>query len=62
MFTHIAMHYHKHVIRGGGWGATKCHIVQKFDGGNIDELDEFPAICQYFPYQKFSFSYLRAYC
>ena len=28
----------------------------KFDGENIDEFDEFPAICQYFPYQNFPFS------
>ena len=25
-------------------------------GENIDEFDEFPAICQYFSYQKFPFS------
>ena len=25
-------------------------------GENIDEFDEFPAICQYFPYQNFLFS------
>ena len=30
----------------------------KFDGGNIDEFDEFPTICQYFPYQNFTFSHL----
>ena len=29
---------------------------QNFDGGNIDEFDEFPAIGQYFPYQNFPFS------
>ena len=29
-----------------------------FDGGNIDEMDEFPTICQYFPYQNFTFSHL----
>ena len=27
--------------------------AQNFDGGNIDEFDKFPAICQYFPYQNF---------
>ena len=27
--------------------------VQNFDGGNIDEFDEFSAIRQYFPYQNF---------
>ena len=32
--------------------------AQNFDGGNIDEFDEFPAICQYFHYQNFPFSYL----
>ena len=25
--------------------------AQNFDGGNIDEFDEFPAIHQHFPYQ-----------
>ena len=30
--------------------------VQNFDGENIDEFDEFPAIRQYFPYQNFLFS------
>ena len=25
---------------------------------NIDEFDEFPTICQYFPYQNFTFSHL----
>ena len=30
--------------------------AQNFDGENIDEFDEFPAICQYFPYQNFPFS------
>ena len=25
-------------------------------GENIDEFDEFPAICQHFPYQNFLFS------
>ena len=29
--------------------------VQKFDGGNIDEFDEFFAICQKFYHSKFSF-------
>ena len=30
------------------------HTVQNFDGGNIDEFDEFPAICQYiFPIKIF---------
>ena len=30
-----------------------CHTAQNFDGENIDEFDEFPAICQYFPNQNF---------
>ena len=29
------------------------YTVQNFDGENIDEFDEFSAICQYFPYQIF---------
>ena len=33
-------------------------MAQNFDGDNIDKFDEFPAICQYFPYQNFTFSYL----
>ena len=28
-------------------------MAQNFDGENIDEFDEFPAIRQYFPYQIF---------
>ena len=24
-------------------------------GGNIEEFDKFPTICQYFPYQNFTF-------
>ena len=28
-------------------------LAQIFDGKNIDEFDEFPAIRQYFPYQNF---------
>ena len=32
-------------------------VWRKFlTGENIDEFDEFPAICQYFPYQIFPFS------
>ena len=31
-------------------------MAQNFDGENIDEFDEFPAIRQYFPYQNFPFS------
>ena len=31
-------------------------MAQNFDGGNIDEFDEFLAIRQYFPYQNFLFS------
>ena len=27
-------------------------------GENINEFDEFPTICQYFPYQNFTFSHL----
>ena len=34
-------------------------MVQNFDGGNIDDLDKFPAIRQYFPYQNFTFSYFN---
>ena len=34
----------------------KYHIAQNFNGGNIDEFDEFPTIHQYFPYQNFLFS------
>ena len=34
----------------------KCTVRRKFFGENIDEFDEFPAIRQYFPYQKFPFS------
>ena len=30
--------------------------MQNFDRENIDELDEVPAICQYFPYQNFPFT------
>ena len=30
--------------------------AQNFNGENIDEFDEFPAIRQYFPYQNFPFS------
>ena len=30
--------------------------AQNFDGENIDEFDEFPAVRQYFPYQNFSLS------
>ena len=33
-----------------------CLTVQNFYGENIDEFDEFLAICQYFPYQNFLFS------
>ena len=29
------------------------HMAQNFDGGNIDEFDEFPAIRQYFPIKIF---------
>ena len=32
------------------------HTARNFDGENIDEFDEFPAIRQYFPYQNFLFS------
>ena len=32
------------------------HMVQNFNGENIDEFDEFPAIRQYFPYQNLPFS------
>ena len=32
------------------------YMAQNFDGENIDEFDEFPAIRQYFPYQNFPFS------
>ena len=31
-------------------------MAQNFDGENIDEFDEFPAIRQYFSYQNFPFS------
>ena len=34
----------------------KYRTAQNFDGENIDEFDEFPAIRQYFPYQNFPFS------
>ena len=34
------------------------HMVQNFDGENIDGFDEFPTIRQYFPYQNFTFSHL----
>ena len=34
---------------------VKYHMAQNFDGGKIDKFDEFPAICQYFPYQNFPF-------
>ena len=37
-------------------GIYNYRMVQNFDGGNIDEFDEFPAIRQYFPYQNFPFS------
>ena len=33
-------------------------MAQNFDGENIDEFDKFLAICQYFPYQNFPFSWL----
>ena len=33
-------------------------MAQNFDGGNIDEFDDFPTICQYFPHQNFTFSHL----
>ena len=33
-------------------------MAQNFDGENIDEFDEFSTICQYFPYQNFTFSHL----
>ena len=36
-------------------------MAQNFDGGNIDEFDEFPIIRQYFPYQNFTFSHLYTY-
>ena len=36
-------------------------MAQNFDGENIDEFVEFPAIRQYFPYQNFSFSQLATY-
>ena len=34
------------------------HTVRRkfLTGENIDKFDEFPAICQYFPYQNFPFS------
>ena len=36
---------------------TLCTVQHKIlTGENIDEYDEFPAICQYFPYQNFPFS------
>ena len=31
-------------------------MAQNFDGENIDEFDEFPAIYQYFPYHNFPFN------
>ena len=32
---------------------TKYHTAQNFDGGNIDEFDEFTAIRQYVPIKIF---------
>ena len=37
---------------------TTVVVAQNFDGGNIDKFDKFLAICQCFPYQNFSFSYV----
>ena len=33
-------------------------MVQNFDGENIDKVEKFPAIRQYFPYLNFPLSYL----
>ena len=36
--------------------ATGYHMAQNLDRETIDKFDEFPANCQYFPYQNFPFS------
>ena len=38
------------------YNSYQVRTAQNFDGENIDEFDEFPAIRQYFSNQNFSFS------
>ena len=44
---------YKKLRNGISYSTVLCKILM---GENIDEFDEFPAICQYFPYQHFPFS------